>query len=93
MKSGKLLEALRDRIVLRSQLGKRKLDRTATRRELDRALHDLGERYRALVRVGRTEPPAELASQMEKVRSLEGVLDAHDKAIAELEQERSTRTT
>jgi hypothetical protein len=93
VQSGKLLEALRDRVILRSQIGKRKLDRAATRRELDKALHDLGERYRALVRIGRTEPPGELASYMEAVRSLEAALDAQDRDIAELEQERSTRTT
>jgi hypothetical protein len=93
VKSGKLLEALRDRVILRSQIGKRKLDRAATRRELDKALHDLGERYRVLVRTGRAETPGELASQMEAVRSLEEAVDTQDREIAELEQERSTRTT
>jgi hypothetical protein len=93
VKSGKLLEALRDRVILRSQIGKRKLDRAATRRELDKALHDLGERYRVLVRTGRAEMPGELASQMEAVRSLEEAVDTQDREIAELEQERSTRTT
>ena len=93
MQSVKLLETLRDRVVLRSQIGKRKLDRAATRRELDKALHDLGERYRALVRAGRAEVPGELTSQMEQVRELEETLETQDREIAELEHERSTRTT
>lgn len=93
MQPGKLLEALRDRVVLRSQIGKRRLDRAATRRELDKALHDLGERYRTLARIGRAEVPGELATVMERVRSLEDELDAQDREIAKLKAERATRTT
>lgn len=93
MQPGKLLEALRDRIVLRSQIGKRKLDRAATRRELDKALHDLGERYAMLARIGRVETPGELRSQLEAVRSLEDVVEGQDKEIADLERERGSRTT
>jgi hypothetical protein len=86
----KLLEAIRDRLVQRSLIGKRKLDRSATRRELDRLLRDLGERYRALVRAGRLEVPGELASLVEAARDLEERLEAQDKEIAALEGERSS---
>jgi hypothetical protein len=84
----KLLEAIRDRLVQRSLIGKRKLDRSATRRELDRLLRDLGERYRALVRAGRLEVPGEIASLVQAVRDLEERLEAQDKEISALEGER-----
>lgn len=88
MQTGKLLEALRDRVVLRSQIGKRKLDRSATRRELDDALRRLGERYRALVKAGRVELPGELTLLDDAVARLEAKLAAQDEEIAALESER-----
>jgi len=88
----KFLEALRDRVVHRSQIGKRKLDRTATRRDLELALQRLGERYRALVRSGRGELPGELALLMDAVERLEQRLEEQDREIAELESEHPSRT-
>ena len=87
MRLNEIIEKIRDRLVHRSLVGKRKLDRTATRRALDGALRDLGERYRELVRTGRMEVPAELAGAMQKVRNLEDRLDAHDREITALENE------
>lgn len=92
MRPGKLLEAIRDRLVHRSLIGKRKLDRTATRRELDGALRDSGERYRALVRAGRMEVPAELAGLVQRVKGLEERLDAQEKDIEALEREQPSTT-
>jgi hypothetical protein len=92
MQPVKLFESLRDRVVHRSQIGKRKLDRSGTRRELDLALRELGERYRGLVRTGRTEVHADLATLMEAVRRLEERLAEQDREIAELESERPTTT-
>jgi hypothetical protein len=86
-----LLESLRDRVVHRSQIGKRKLDRAATLRELDKALRDLGERYRALVRSGRVDVPDDLSREMEEVRRLEAKLEAEDGEIAALEGEHPSR--
>jgi hypothetical protein len=89
---GAIIENIRDRLVRRSLMGKRKLDRTATRRALDLALRDLGERYRGLVRTGRIEVPAELAGPMQQVRSLEDRLDAHQREITALENEQPSTT-
>ncbi len=83
----RILERLRDRVIHRSQIGKLKLDRGATRRELDKALLHLGDRYRVLVRMGKAEVPAELEPEMDAVRSLEEKLQAQDREIAELESE------
>lgn len=88
----KLLEAIRDKLVQRSLIGKRKLDRTATRRELDGALRDLGERYRALVRAGRTDVPAELAALVQRVRDLEERIEGHEREITALENEQPSTT-
>jgi len=88
----KLLEIIRDRLVQRSLIGKRKLDRTATRRELDAALRDLGERYRALVRTGRMEVPGDLAALVERVKSLEQRLESQEKDIEALENEAPSTT-
>jgi hypothetical protein len=88
----KLLEIIRDRLVQRSLIGKRKLDRTATRRELDAAFRELGERWRGLVRAGRTEVPAELAPLVERVRDLEARLEAQEREIAQLESEQPSTT-
>lgn len=88
----RLLEKLRDRLVHRSLIGKRKLDRTAARRELDRLLRDLGERYGALVRAGRMEVPAELTTLVQAVRSLEERIEVQDREIAALESEQPSAT-
>ncbi len=93
MQPFKWLEALRDRVVHRSQIGKRKLDRTAARRELDHASRELGERFRALVRMGRVEVPGELSVFMDAVKLLEERIAALDREIAELEGERTSGTT
>ena len=92
MRFGNLIERIRDRLVHRSLVGKRKLDRTATRRALDGALRDLGERYRELVRTGRIEVPAELAGAMQQVRWLEDRLDAYQREITALENEQPSTT-
>jgi hypothetical protein len=88
----KLIEAIRDRLVHRSLIGKRKLDRGATRRQLDAVLRDLGERYRGLVRAGRTDVPAELASLVERVRELEFQLETQERDIEALESEAPSTT-
>ena len=85
--TARLLEKLRDRVVHWSLIGKRKLDRTGTRRGLDDALRELGRRYRALVRAGQLQVPAELAGAMEAVAGLEGRLAEQEREIAELEME------
>jgi hypothetical protein len=87
-----LIETIRDRLVQRSLVGKRKLDRTATRRALDGALRELGARYRELVRTGRMEVPAELQGPMQHVRFLEDRLDAHQREITALENEQPNET-
>jgi hypothetical protein len=88
----KLLELIRDRLVQRSLIGKRKLDRSVTRRELDVAFREMGERWRGLVRAGRAEVPAELAPFVERVRELELRLEAQDREIEALRNE-EPRTT
>ncbi len=92
MRVNEIIERIRDRLVQRSLVGKRKLDRTATRRALDGALRDLGERYRELVRAGRVEVPAELSGPMQQVRWLEDRLDAHQREITALESEQPETT-
>ncbi len=92
MRLDKLLESIRDRLVHRSLIGKRKLDRAVARRELDGALRDLGERYRALVRAGQTEVPAELAGVVQRVKDLEERIEAHDRDIEALEREQTSTT-
>ena len=88
----KLIEAIRDRLVHRSLIGKRKLDRGATRRQLDAVFRDLGERYRALVRAGRVNVPAELAALVERVRDLELRLESQERDIEALENEAPSTT-
>ncbi len=88
----KLLEAIRDRLVQRSLIGKRKLDRTATRRALDDALRELGEKYRAMVRAGRADVPGEIGGAVEKVKSLEAKLEEQDREIERLEKEQPSTT-
>ncbi len=89
----KLIEAIRDRLVQRSLIGKRKLDRGASRRQLDAVLRDLGERFRELVRAGRMVVPPELASLMERVRDIEHRLEAQQRDIEALENEAPTPST
>jgi len=81
---GKLLEAFRDRVVHRSQIGKRRLDRTATRRRLDFALRDLGERYHAFALAGRAAVPPELSDLVGEVQRLEEKLREQDRDLAQL---------
>lgn len=89
----KLIETIRDRLVQRSLIGKRKLDRGATRRQLDAVLRDLGERFRELVRAGRMGVPTELASLMERVREIEHRLEEQQREIEALENEAPTPST
>jgi hypothetical protein len=88
----KIFEAIRDRLIQRSLIGKRKLDRTTTRRQLDALLRDLGERYRTLVRSGRVEVPGELAALVQQVRDLELELEAKEREIEALENEQPSTT-
>jgi hypothetical protein len=83
----KLLEMLRDRVIHRSQIGKRKLDRVATRRRLDEALLELGRRYSQALAGGRLAVPEELWPVVEEVRSLEHRLTEQEQELAELEKE------
>ncbi len=87
-----LIEAIRDRLVQRSLIGKRKLDRSATRRELDAVLRDLGERCRGLVKSGRMQVPDELASLVQQAKDLEQRLEAQDREIEALENEQPSTT-
>ena len=74
-------------MVIRSQVGKRKLDAVFTRRELDRKLADLGERVLALVREGRLVVPADMTGLVDEARELEGRLEAQHAEIAALKSE------
>ncbi len=82
------LEALRDRVVVRSQVGKRKLDAAFTRRQLDRKLVVLGERFLRLARQGRLSVPQDVADLVSEARELEETLERHQQEIAALESER-----
>ncbi len=81
------LEALRDRVVVRSQVGKRKLDAASTRRELDRKLRDLGEQLLRCGREGSITVPTNLAGLVAEVRGLEERLEAQREDIAVLKSE------
>ncbi len=81
------LEALRDRVVVRSQVGKRKLDAALTRRQLDRKLVDIGERFLHLVREGRLAVPKDVADLVGEAQELEERLEAEQEDIAALESE------
>ncbi|MFT3916863.1 MAG: hypothetical protein QM704_23105 [Anaeromyxobacteraceae bacterium] len=81
------LETLRDRVVHRSQVGKRKLDRTKVRRKLDEANRVLGERFRALCQAGRIEVPQELGRYFDAVKSLEEQLQEIDRKLEALKNE------
>ena len=84
---GNWLEALRDRVVVRSQLGKQKLDAVATRRRLDAKLCELGELVLELVREGRLSLPEEMAALVRESRELEDMLRAQQAEIAALAAE------
>lgn len=88
MGPGKLLEILRDRVIHRSQIGRRKLDRVATRRRLDEALRELGRRYCLALEGGVVQLPEELGPVVAEVRSLAKRLAEQEKGIADLEKER-----
>lgn len=81
------LESFRDRVVHRSLMGKRRLDASFTRRELDRKLLELGERFAALVGQGVGAVPAELGALVQEVRRLQDSLRAQLQDIAVLESE------
>ena len=81
------LEALRDRVVVRSQVGKRKLDAALTRRRLDRKLVDIGERFLHLVRDKRLAVPKDLEDLVSEAKDLEEQLEAEQEDIATLESE------
>jgi hypothetical protein len=81
------LESLRDRVVHRSLVGKRKLDRTKVRRKLDEANRVMGERFRALCQTGRLEVPAELARYVEAAKGLEEQLREIDRKLEALRNE------
>ncbi len=82
---GSWVEALRDRIVVLSQIGKRKLDAASTRRELDRKLVVLGERILSLSREGRIALPNEVVGALSDARELEERLEAEEAEIAALQ--------
>jgi hypothetical protein len=84
---GKLLEMLRDRVIHRSQIGRRRLDRVATRRRLDEALLELGRRYRLQVEAGQVAVPEVLAPAVDAVRGLEQRLAEQEQDLAALEKE------
>ena len=86
---GNWLEALRDRVIVRSQLSKRKLDAVFIRRQLDRKLADVGERLLNLVRQGRLAIPRDedVAGLMWEARELKERLEAQYAEIAALESE------
>ncbi|HTP24955.1 MAG TPA: hypothetical protein VMK12_04750 [Anaeromyxobacteraceae bacterium] len=81
------LEALRDRLVVRSLVGKRKLDAVLIRREFDAKLLALGERFLKLIREGRTIAPQEIAGLVDEARRLEDQLEAQQAEIAALRSE------
>lgn len=90
MQLGKFLMDLRDRVIHRSQLGKRKLDLAFTRRELDDKLRLLGERYRRLVREGRVEASPELLDLVAAAEALEERLVAGEDEVTRMSQEGSS---
>ncbi len=85
---GNWLEALRDRVIVRSQVGKRKLDAAFTRRALDRKLADLGEKFLGLARDGRLAVPGDVAGLFTEARQLKEALEAQHEEIAALESEK-----
>ncbi len=92
MRLGKLLEVLRDRVIHRSQLGKRRLDAAFTRRELDQKWVELGERYSELARQGGVSVPEDLATLVEEIRRLEQRLAEQKQDVVNLERETARET-
>ncbi len=88
-----LLEWLRDRVVHRSQIGRRKLDVAVTRRRLDEALLVLGRRYRTLVKEEQGTVPARLVVEMDQVASLEAQLAEQERELEALKAEHPSGTT
>ena len=84
---GNWLERLRDRIVVRSQVGKRKLDAVFTRRELDRKLVEVGQLALSLIREGRVKMPQEIVEAVAEARLLEDRLATQRAEIAAMESE------
>ena len=82
-----LLVRIRDRIVQRSQIGKEKLDAAFARRELDRRLQDLGERYYTLARQGVAGVPDDLRNLLAEVDALAEQLKALHEQVRRLEEE------
>ena len=87
MRPGEIFEKLRDLVIHRSQIGKRKLDRVATRRSLDEAFLELGRRYRLAVEAGGLPVPEEVLPALEEARRLERRLAAEEQEIAALQKE------
>ena len=81
------LESFRDRVVRRSLMGKRRLDATFTRRDLDAKLQELGERFLGLVQQGAAAVPQELAALVQEIRVLQDRLRAQQGEIETLEGE------
>ncbi len=81
------LNRFRDRVVVRSLIGKRKLDAAFLRRDLDRKLYRLGEQFLSLARDGRVAVPPEVAVLLAEARDLEERLEAQHADIAALESE------
>jgi hypothetical protein len=81
------LEALRDRVIVRSQVSKRKLDAAFARRELDHKLGEVGRELVRLVRRGQLALPSDMASLVAEAQELEEKLEAQRAEIAALENE------
>ncbi len=86
MALGDFLVRIRDRIVTRSQIGKEKLDAAFARRELDRRLLDLGERYHSLVRQGAAAVPEDLRGLLSEVDRLAEQLQALREQVRRLKE-------
>ena len=80
------LIGIRDRIVKRSQIGKEKLDAAFARRELDRRLQDLGERYYNLARQGVAGVPDDLRNLLAEVDAHAAQLQALREQVRRLEE-------
>ena len=81
------LIGIRDRIVQRSQIGKEKLDAAFARRELDRRLQDLGERYYSLARQGVAGVPEDLRNLLAEVDAHVAQVQALREQVRRLEEE------
>ena len=81
------LIGVRDRIVQRSRIGKEKLDAAFVRRELDRRLQDLGERYYTLARQGVAGVPEDLRNLLAEVDAHAAQLQALREQVRRLEEE------